>query len=78
MVVFRETEHQSTSPDNKECFPLFALDILRGKRGDGSMVSSLDLGPEEREFEPWPVHPRCVLRQNTSNCHSASSIHSGI
>ena len=24
-----------------------------------------DLGPEGREFEPWPVHPRCVLRQNT-------------
>ena len=29
------------------------------------MVSASDLGPEGREFEPWPVHPRCVLRQNT-------------
>ena len=35
-----------------------------GKRG-GSVVSASDLGPEGREFEPWPVHPRCVLRQNT-------------
>ena len=31
----------------------------------GSVVSVSDLGPEGREFEPWPVHPRCVLRQNT-------------
>ena len=30
------------------------------------MVSATDLGPDSREFEPWPVHPRCVLRQNTS------------
>ena len=22
------------------------------------MVSASDLGPEGREFEPWPVHPR--------------------
>ena len=36
------------------------------------MVSSSDLGPEGREFEPWPMHPRCVLRQNTqlSQCLS--------
>ena len=31
----------------------------------GSVVSASDLGPEGREFEPGPVHPRCVLRQNT-------------
>ena len=30
------------------------------------MVSASDLGPEGQEFERWPVHPRCVLRQNTS------------
>ena len=35
-----------------------------GRRG-GSVVSASDLGPEGREFEPWRVHPRCVLRQNT-------------
>ena len=29
------------------------------------MVSASDLGLKGREFEPWPVHPRCVLRQNT-------------
>ena len=29
------------------------------------MVGASDLRPEGREFEPWPVHPRCVLRQNT-------------
>ena len=36
------------------------------------MVSASDLGPEGREFKPWPVHPRCVLRQNTklSQCLS--------
>ena len=34
------------------------------KRG-GSVVSASDLGPEGREFEPWPVQPSCVLRQNT-------------
>ena len=36
------------------------------------MVSASDLGPEGREFEPRPVHPRCVLRQNTwlSQCLS--------
>ena len=28
------------------------------------MVSASDLGPEGREFEPWKVHPRCVLREN--------------
>ena len=26
-----------------------------------SVVSASDLGAEGREFEPWPVHPRCVL-----------------
>ena len=35
-----------------------------GRRG-GSVVSASDMGPEGREFEPWPVHLRCVLRQNT-------------
>ena len=35
-----------------------------GRRGD-SLVSALDLEPEGQEFEPWPVHPRYVLRQNT-------------
>ena len=39
------------------------------------MVSASDLGPEGLEFEPWPVHPRCVLRQN--NSHSAS-LHPGV
>ena len=36
------------------------------------MVSVSDLGPSGGEFEPWPVHPRCVLRQNTqlSQCLS--------
>ena len=36
------------------------------------MVTASDLGPEGRDFEPWPVHPRCVLRQNTelSQCLS--------
>ena len=38
------------------------------------MVSASDLGSEGREFEPWPVHPRCVLRQSTylSQCLSPS------
>ena len=27
--------------------------------------SASDLGPEDREFEPWPARLRCVLRQNT-------------
>ena len=35
------------------------------ERRGGSVVSASDLGPEGREFEPWPVHPRCVLRQKT-------------
>ena len=35
-----------------------------GSRG-GSVVSASDFEPEGREFEPCPVHPRCVLRQNT-------------
>ena len=36
-----------------------------GRRG-GSVVSASDLGPEGREFEPWPSpNPRSVLRQNT-------------
>ena len=36
------------------------------------MVGASDLGPEGREFEPWPVHPRCVLSQITllSQCLS--------
>ena len=36
------------------------------------MVGASDLGPEGREFEPWPVHSHCVLRQNTdpSQCLS--------
>ena len=29
------------------------------------MVGASDLGPEGREFDPQPVHPGCVLRQNT-------------
>ena len=29
------------------------------------LLSASDLRPEGREFEPWPLHPRCVLRQNT-------------
>ena len=49
------------------------------------MVSASDLGPEGREFEPWPVEssspghgPRCVLRQNTLNSHSASLMGMGM
>ena len=34
-----------------------------GRHG-ASVVSASDLGPEGREFEPWPVYPRCVLRQS--------------
>ena len=37
------------------------------------MVSASDLGPEGREFKPWPVHPRCVLRQNTELSQYLSS-----
>ena len=37
------------------------------------MVGASDLGPEGREFEPWPVHPRCVFRQNTSLSQCLSS-----
>ena len=33
----------------------------QGKRG-GSVHGASDLGPEGLEFEPWPVHLRCVLR----------------
>ena len=40
------------------------LVLSTGRRG-GSVVSASDLKPEGREFEPWPVHLRCVLRQNT-------------
>ena len=45
------------------------------ERRSGSVVSASDLGPEDREFEPWPGHPRCVLRQNTelSQCLSLST-----
>ena len=39
--------------------------LLTTWRRGGSVVSASDLGPEGRELEPWPVHPRCVLRQNT-------------
>ena len=39
-------------------------EIFRGRRG-GSVVGASYLGPEGREFEPWPLHPRCVLRHNT-------------
>ena len=42
-----------------------AKNTVRQRDGGGSVVSASDLGPEGREFEPWPVHPRCVLRQNT-------------
>ena len=38
--------------------------VCCGRRG-GSVVSASDLGSEGREFEPWPVHPGCVLRRNT-------------
>ena len=42
----------------------FNKSIYLLRRG-GSVLSASDLGPEGQEFEPWPVHPRCVLRQNT-------------
>ena len=29
------------------------------------MVDASDLRPERQEFDPWPAHLRCVLRQNT-------------
>ena len=35
-----------------------------GRRG-GTAVGVSDLGSEGQEFEPWLVHPRCVLRQDT-------------
>ena len=37
------------------------------------MISASDLGPEGREFVPWPVHPRRVLRQNTEFSQCLSS-----
>ena len=42
---------------------------VQGGRHGGSVVSASNLGPE---FKPWPVHPRCVLRQITqvSQCLS--------
>ena len=40
------------------------LIVIGGRRG-GSVVGGSDLAPEGREFEPWPVYPHCVLRQNT-------------
>ena len=40
--------------------------LSRSRRRGDSVVGASDLGTEGREFEPWPVHPRCVLRQNTS------------
>ena len=40
-----------------------SIKSMSGRRG-GSVVSALDWRPEGREFEPWPVHPRCALRQN--------------
>ena len=42
----------------------FAFALICGRCGD-SVVSVSDLGPEGQEFKPWPVHPHCVLRQNT-------------
>ena len=44
---------------------LFGLALPSTGRRGGSVVYASDLGPEGREFEPWPVHPRCVVRQNT-------------
>ena len=35
-----------------------------GRHGSSVVIVS-ELGPEGREFEPWPVDPRCVLTQNT-------------
>ena len=36
------------------------------------MVGASDVGSKGREFEPWPVHPFCLPRQNTqlSQCLS--------
>ena len=31
-----------------------------------------DLRPKGREFEPWQVHPCCVVRQNTELSQSLS------
>ena len=40
-------------------------------RRRASVVSAPDLGSEGQEFQLWPVHPCCVLRQNSlSQCLS--------
>ena len=35
-----------------------------GRRGS-TVVSASNLESEGQELEPWRVHPRCILRQNT-------------
>ena len=42
------------------------------------MVSEPDMGPEGGEFEPWSVHPRCVLRQNKNKTSHSASLHPGV
>ena len=51
------------SPD-ENLFPGFMITDLCGSRG-GSVVGASALGYEGRKFDPWPVHLRCVLKQNT-------------
>ena len=57
VVIFRK-------PTAEMCHLLAVSENSNWRRG-GSVVSASDLGSEGREFEPWLVHPRCVLRQNT-------------
>ena len=42
------------------------------------MVSEPDMGPEGGEFEPWSVHPRCVVRQNKNKTSHSASLHPGV
>ena len=39
------------------------------KSRSGSVVSASDMGPEGREFKPWPVHPfsQCLSSPRCSN-----------
>ena len=50
------------------------LNFASGGRG-GSVVGASDLGPEGREFEPWPSN--VVFLSRTFNSHSAS-LHPGV
>ena len=51
-------------PQIRPCIFLSSTFLCCARRS-GSVVSASNLGPAGRELEPWLVHPRCVLRQNT-------------